>query len=106
MLALVWPHLPILPTFRDPKELLPSTHSCFNRVLTLCNPMDLAHQVPLFIGISRQEYWSGLPCPLPGDLRDPGIEAPSLEPSVLAGRFFTSTAIWEAQLTSRVGQNI
>ena len=103
MLALVWPHLPILPTFRDPKELLPSTHSCFNRVLTLCNPMDLAHQV---MGFSRQEYWSGLPCLLPGDLHDPGNEPPSLKSSVLAGRFFTSTAIWEAQLTSRVGQNI
>ena len=43
--------------------------------LTLCNPMDcIAHQAPLFTGFSRQEYWSGLPFPSPGDLPDPGIE--------------------------------
>ena len=33
-----------------------------------------AHQVPLFIGFSRQEYWSGLPFPSPEDLPDPGME--------------------------------
>ena len=36
-----------------------------------------AHQAPLSVGFSRQEYWSGLPFPLPGDLPDPGIEPPS-----------------------------
>ena len=36
------------------------------------------HQVPLFMGFSRQEYWSGLPCPLPGDLPDPETEPVSL----------------------------
>ena len=40
---------------------------------TLCNPMTVAHQVPLSMGFPRQEYWSGLPCPSPGDLPDPGI---------------------------------
>ena len=34
----------------------------------------VAYQAPLSMGFSRQEYWSGLPCPLPGDLPDPGIE--------------------------------
>ena len=34
----------------------------------------LFHQAPLFMGFSRQEYWSGLPCPPPGDLPDPGME--------------------------------
>ena len=34
----------------------------------------VAHQAPLSMGFSRQEYWSGLPCPPPGDLPDPGIE--------------------------------
>ena len=38
----------------------------------------LAHKVPLSIGFSRQEYWSGLPCPPPGKLLDPGIKAGSL----------------------------
>ena len=45
---------------------------------TLCDPMDLAHQTPLSMVFSRQEYWSGLSCPPPGDLPDPGIEPGSL----------------------------
>ena len=42
--------------------------------LTLCYPMTVAHQAPLSIGFSRQEYWSGLLLPSPGDLPNPGIE--------------------------------
>ena len=54
----------------------------------------VACQAPLSMGFSRQEYWSGLPCPLPGDLPDLGIEPTSPE---LAGGFFTtSTSTWEA----------
>ena len=49
------------------------------------------------MGFSRQEYWSGLPCPTPGDLPDPGIEPGSLESPALAGRFFTSNTTWEVQ---------
>ena len=40
-------------------------------------PWTVAHQAPLSIGFSRQESWSGLPCPPPGDLPDPGIEPAS-----------------------------
>ena len=40
----------------------------------LCNFMDLARQAPLSMGFSRQEYWSGLPFPTPGDLSNPGIK--------------------------------
>ena len=42
---------------------------------------------PGSMGFSRQEYWSGLPCPPPRDLPDPGIEPTSLMPPALAGRF-------------------
>ena len=43
---------------------------------TLCNPMDcIARQAPLSVEFSRQEYWSGLPCPPPGDNPKPGIES-------------------------------
>ena len=45
--------------------------------LILCNPVVLAHQVPLSMGFSSQEYWSGLPFPPPGDLHDPGIKPSS-----------------------------
>ena len=41
---------------------------------TLCDPMDTAHLAPLSMGFSRQEYLSGLPCPPPGDLPNPGIQ--------------------------------
>jgi len=45
---------------------------------------------------SREEYWSGLPCPPLGDLPEPGIEPESLMSPALAGRFFTNSATWEA----------
>ena len=58
------------------------------------------------MGFSRQEYWSGLPCPPPGDLPDPGIELVLLTSTcvdrqvlrlpALTGRFFTASATWEA----------
>jgi len=65
-----------------PKEitcLLSAIMLCYGKSLqwcpTLWDPMDLAHQS---VGFSRQEYWSGLPCPSPGDLPDSGIETASL----------------------------
>ena len=48
--------------------------SCFSHVQLLVIPWTVAHQAPLSMGFSRQEYWSGLPCPPPGDLPDPGTE--------------------------------
>ena len=46
---------------------------------TLCDPMDNSlHQAPLSMGFSRQEYWSGLPFPSPGNLPNPGIKPRSL----------------------------
>ena len=56
-----------------------------------------AHQAPLSTGFSRQEYWSGLPCPPPGDLSDPGIELAFLVSPALADRFFTTSATWEVR---------
>ena len=52
--------------------------SPFNRVQLSVTLWTVAHQAPLFMGFSMQEYWSGLPCPPPGDLPDPGIEPTSL----------------------------
>ena len=53
-------------------------------------PWTAAHQAPLSMGFSRQEYWSVLPFPSPGDLPDSGIEPTSPAPPALAGRFFTT----------------
>ena len=64
--------------------------------LTLCNPMDCSLSGSPFMRFSRQEYWSGLPCPPPGDLPDPGIEPASLMSPALAASFFTTGTTWEA----------
>ena len=50
----------------------------------------VAHQAPLSMGFSRQEYWSALPCPRLGNLPDPGIKPMSLTFPVWAGGFFTT----------------
>ena len=65
--------------------------SCFSHVRLFAIPWTVAHQAPLSMGFSRQEYWSGLPFPPPGDLPDPGIELASLLSPALAGRFFTTS---------------
>ena len=59
---------------------------------TLLTPCTVAFQAPLSMGFPKQEYWSGLPSPSPGDLPNPGIEPMS---PALAGRFFTSSTTWE-----------
>ena len=51
------------------------------------------------MGFSRQEYWSGLPCPPPGDLPNPGMEPVSLLSDALAGRFFTTSTTLESPLS-------
>ena len=58
----------------------------------------VARQASLYLAFSRQESWNELPCPPPGDLPDPGIETTSCITPALAGRFFTPSAAWEAQI--------
>ena len=70
--------------------------NCFSRVRLCATLWTAAHQAPLPMGFSRQEHWSGWPCPPPGDLPDPGIEPVSLKSPALAGGFFTTSATWEA----------
>ena len=69
--------------------------SRFSRVRLSVAPWTVAHQAPPAMGFSRQEYWSGLPCPSPGNLPDRGIEPTSIASPALAGRFFTTSAAWE-----------
>ena len=57
---------------------------------TLATPWTVARQALLSVGFSRQEYWSGLPFPFPGNLPDPGIKPMPPESSALAGGFFTT----------------
>ena len=58
--------------------------SRFSHVRLCATPETAAHQAPLSMGFSRQEYWTGLLCPSPGDLPNPGIE-PIFQRLLLAG---------------------
>ena len=59
---------------------------------TLFDPVDYSMPGFLSMGFPRQEYWSGLPCPPPGDLPDSRIEPTS---PALAGGLFTTSTTWE-----------
>ena len=69
-----------------------SLQSC----MTLCDAMDCSPPGSSVHGISRQEHWSGLPCPPLQNLPDPGIQRVSLMSPPLAGGFFNTSATWEA----------
>ena len=96
-------------SFPVPKRLLKSVGGSAGHVLNhfscvqLCvTPWIVARQAPLSRGSSRQEYWSGLPCPPPGDLLHPRIKPASLISPALAGEFFTTSATWKAPFRGRV----
>ena len=65
-------------------------------------PWTVVFQASLFMGFSKQEYWSGLPCPPLGDLPNPGVEPTSLMSPALVGGFFTTSATWEAHGTAQL----
>ena len=73
------------------------TLSRFSCAQLFAAPWTVVHQVPWSMGFSRQEYCSGLPCPPPGHLPNPGVEPTSLTSPSLAGRFFTTTATYIPQ---------
>ena len=64
--------------------------SCFSCVQLIVTLWTVACQALLSMGFSRKKYWSGLPCPPPGDLPDPKIKLESPVSPILAGRFFTT----------------
>ena len=63
--------------------------SCLSHVQLFATLWTMAHQAPLSMGFSKQEYWNGLPCSPPGHLSHLGIEPTSLLSPALAGRFLT-----------------
>ena len=61
--------------FKNPREkILKTKIAMLSHVQLFTTPWTVARQAPLSMGFSRQEYWSGLPCPPPGDLPNPGIK--------------------------------
>ena len=96
-------HVRLLETLRTVAHMhacMPSCFLCglnhFSLVRLCATPWTVTCQAPLSMGFSRQEYWSGSPCPSPGDLPNSRIKLMSLTCSTLGGRFFTTNAIWEA----------
>ena len=77
--------------------------SYFGHVQLCVTLWTVACQSPLSMEFSRQEYWNGLPCPLPGDFPDPGTEPASLMSLALAGRFFTASATWGTPILQEDG---
>ena len=110
------PQMPETPSFLHWQESpwlcikhLSSTNFCnrdvcalshFSCVWFFATPWTTARQAPPSMGFSRQEYWSGWPCPPSGDLPNPGIEPASLMSPALTGRFFTTGTTWEAHGSS------
>ena len=72
--------------------------SRFNSVQLFATLWTVACQAPLYMGFSWQEYWTGLPCPPPGNLPDSGIEPWSVDPA-LAGGFFIAEPPGKPTLT-------
>ena len=68
----------------------------FSCVQLFVMPGTVLCQASLSMESSREEYWSRLPCPPPGDLPNPGMEPQSLMSPALTGWFFTPSATWEA----------
>ena len=73
--------------------------SCFSCVQLFAALWTAACQAPLSMGVSGQECGSGLPCPPPRELSHPGIKPASPVSPALAGKFFTTSATWEAPLS-------
>ena len=72
-------------------------HSVTSVVSNSVTLWTVARQAPLSTSFSRQGYWSGLLCPSPGDLPNPGIEPMSLMSPASAGEFFTTSDTWKAK---------
>ena len=109
-LILILPSLPLFPFLSplchasSPSLLLQHHAQALNRVWLFASwRTPIARQAPLSVEFSRQEYWSGLPCPPPGDLPNPGIKPMSLVSPALPGRSFTTTPSGKPILYSNPG---
>ena len=79
--------------------------SRFSHVWVFTTLWTVSLQAPLSMEFSKEDYWSGLPCPTPGDLPNPGIKPTSLMSLALASGFFTTSARWEAPYVASVYLN-
>ena len=68
--------------------------SLFSHIRLCATLWTVVRQALLFMGFSRQEYWSGLPFPPPGDFPNPGMEPVPLMSPALVGKFFSTNTPW------------
>ena len=86
------------PSVRVRETVVPHPGECYTRACSLSHAQlcvtlwTIVRQAPLSVGFLRQESWSGLPFPTPGDLPSPGIKPTSLVFPALVGSFFTTAA--------------
>ena len=103
----LWPH-GLQHARRPCPSLSPGLCACvlnpFRCVRLSATLWTVAHHAPMSMGFSKQEYWSGLPCPPPGDLPNPAIKPTSLMPPALAGGFFTISTAWKAHYLPKSAQ--
>ena len=91
-------HFPVESRSWAPFNIDACVLSCVRHVRVFATLGAVVCQALLSMGFSRGECLSGLLCPPPGDLPDPGIKPASFMPPSLPGVFFTSRATWEAHL--------
>ena len=97
-LTIVWVLLDIINFYfiaPTAEHIIACMLNCFSHIQLFVIPWTVACQAPLSVAFSRQEYWSGFPCPPPGDLPIPGNESVDLASPALSDRFFTIYATWE-----------
>ena len=99
--VITWDRLDDILKKKKKKEYINVCGQMLSHVQLFGTPWIIACQTHLFMGFSRQEYWSGVPFPSPGNLPYPGIEPASLMSPALAGGFFTTSTTWKAQYTNK-----
>ena len=77
-----------------------------SRVWFFVAPRTVAPQAPLSMEVFKQEFWSRVPFPTPGDCPNPGIDPEYLASPVLAGGFLTTSATWESEPVSQLGPTL
>ena len=87
---------PLLPSWNHDHVGDPICTQSLSCIRLFAVPWTIAHQAPLPMEFSRQEYWTGVPFSTAGDLPDSGIKPASLVSPALAGRFLTTSTTWEA----------
>ena len=101
-----WDVVPTKFTGHHKKLLFSSSGSYLVYNIVCERSVALAHQAPLFMEFSKQEHWSGLPFPTPGDLPSPGVKSASPASLAVVGGFFTTGPPGKPHSNTGVSQKV